>query len=155
MDKYLRWFDENFSKSKAMITEAKNVIPGGVQHNLAFNYPFPLAFNKAQGAYLWDINDNRYIDFLQSGGPTVLSSNYPAVKEKILELLNNCGPSTGLFHECEYKLAEFICSHLPAVDQYRALGSGTEAAMAAVRVARVATGRKKNHQDRWRLSRLE
>lgn len=143
LDKYLRWFDENCSKSKAMITKAKDVIPGGVQHNLAFNYPFPLAFNKAEGAYLWDVDGNRYIDFLQSGGPTVLGSNYPSVKEKVLELLNSCGPSTGLFHEYEYKLAEFICSHLPAVDMYRALGSGTEAAMAAVRVARVATGRKK------------
>ena len=143
LDKYLRWFDENCSKSKALITKAKDVIPGGVQHNLAFNYPFPLAFNKAEGAYLWDFDGNRYIDFLQSGGPTVLGSNYPAVKEKILELLNSCGPSTGLFHEYEYKLAEFICSHLPAVDRYRALGSGTEAAMAAVRVARAATGRKK------------
>ncbi|NQT96598.1 MAG: aminotransferase class III-fold pyridoxal phosphate-dependent enzyme [Candidatus Marinimicrobia bacterium] len=143
LDKYLRWFDENCSKSKAMITKAKDVIPGGVQHNLAFNYPFPLAFNKAEGAYLWDVDGNRYIDFLQSGGPTVLGSNYPSVKEKVLELLNSCGPSTGLFHEYEYKLAEFICSHLPAVDMYRALGSGTEAAMAAVRVARVATSRKK------------
>ncbi|MBC8400762.1 MAG: aminotransferase class III-fold pyridoxal phosphate-dependent enzyme [Candidatus Marinimicrobia bacterium] len=143
LDKYLRWFDEQCSKSKTMITKAKEVIPGGVQHNLAFNYPFPVAFNKAEGAYLWDIDGNRYIDFLQSGGPTVLGSNYTAVKDKVLELLNSCGPSTGLFHEYEYKLAEFICSHCPAVDMYRALGSGTEAAMAAVRVARVATGRKK------------
>ncbi len=143
LDKYLQWFDENCIKSKAMTSKAKDVIPGGVQHNLAFNYPFPLAFKKAEGAYLWDIDGNRYIDFLQSGGPTVLGSNYPAVKDKVLNLLDNCGPSTGLFHEYEYKLAEFICSHFPAVDMYRSLGSGTEAAMAAVRVARVATGRKK------------
>ena len=53
-------------------------IPGGVQHNLAFNYPFPIAIEKADGAYLWDADGNRYIDFLQAGGPTVLGSNYAA-----------------------------------------------------------------------------
>jgi len=46
--------------------EASKYIPGGVQHNLAFNYPFPIAISKAQGAYLWDVDGNRYIDFLQA-----------------------------------------------------------------------------------------
>lgn len=46
------------------------MIPGGVQHNLAFNYPFSLAMRSAEGAYLTDVDDNRYIDFLQAGGPT-------------------------------------------------------------------------------------
>ena len=137
------YFDKKCAKSKAMIEEAKTVIPGGVQHNLAFNYPFPLVFTKAEGAYLYDIDGNRYYDFLQAGGPTVLGSNPPAVREKVIELLNTCGPSTGLFHEYEYKLGKKISDLIPSVDMFRMLGSGTEACMTAIRVARLATGKKK------------
>ena len=53
------------------------------------------------GPYLYDIDGNRYYDFLQAGGPTVLGSNPISVREKVIELLNDCGPSTGLFHEYE------------------------------------------------------
>jgi len=143
IEKYKKYFDEKCTKSHSITSEAMNYIPGGVQHNLAFNYPFPLVFTKAEGAYLYDKDGNKYIDFLQAGGPTVLGSNYPYVKEKVIELLNECGPSTGLFHEYEYKIAKKICELFPSVDQFRMLGSGTEAVMAAIRVARLATKKKK------------
>lgn len=129
-------------KSKNLIDEAKNIIPGGVQHNLAFNYPFPLVFTKAEGAYLYDIDGNKYYDFLQAGGPTVLGSNPPEVRSKVIELLNDCGPSTGLFHEYEYKIAKKISESIKTVEMFRMLGSGTEACMAAIRVARLATEKK-------------
>lgn len=129
-------------KSKTMIEQAQEVIPGGVQHNLAFNYPFPLVFTKAEGAYLHDLDGNRYFDFLQAGGPTVLGSNPPAVRDKVIELLNTCGPSTGLFHEYEYKLAKKVTECIESVEMFRMLGSGTEACMAAIRVARLATKKK-------------
>ncbi|HQO31052.1 MAG TPA: aminotransferase class III-fold pyridoxal phosphate-dependent enzyme [Chitinophagales bacterium] len=143
MQQYLQYFDTKCSQSKQMITEAKQYIPGGVQHNLAFNYPFPVAFTKAEGAYLYDLDGNKYIDFLQAGGPTVLGSNYEIVKEKAIELINECGPSTGLFHEYEMKLAKIICKHMPSVEMFRMLGSGTEAVMGALRLARLVTGNKK------------
>ncbi len=143
MEAYLKYFEEKCKSSKDIIAKAQEYIPGGVQHNLAFNYPFPLVFTKAEGAYLYDEDGNKYIDFLQAGGPTILGSNYPDVKEKVIDLLNTCGPSTGLFHEYELKIAEFICKHFPSVDMFRMLGSGTEAVMAAIRVARLATGKKK------------
>lgn len=136
------YFDGKCSTSKEMIEKAKNVIPGGVQHNLAFNHPFPLVFTKAEGAYLWDIDGNKYYDFLQAGGPTILGSNPPAVREKVQELLDTCGPSTGLFHEYEYKLAKKLADNMPAVEMFRMLGSGTEACMASIRVARLATKKK-------------
>jgi Glutamate-1-semialdehyde aminotransferase len=136
------YFDKKCQKSKFMIEEAKNVIPGGVQHNLAFNYPFPLAFDKAEGAYLYDVDGNKYYDFLQAGGPTMLGSNPPEIRDKVIELLQNGGPSTGLFHEYEYKLAKKISDSVPSVDMFRMFGSGTEADMAAVRVARLATKKK-------------
>jgi glutamate-1-semialdehyde 2,1-aminomutase len=143
MEQYLNYFTTKCAKSKVMIDEAKRYIPGGVQHNLAFNYPFPIAFTKAEGAYLYDLDGNKYIDFLQAGGPTVLGSNYELVKQKSIELLNECGPSTGLFHEYELKLAELICHHMPSVEMFRMLGSGTEAVMGALRLARLVTGNKK------------
>ena len=143
MEEYLRYFDNKCHRSKEMTSEAKKYIPGGVQHNLAFNYPFPLVFTKAKGAYLYDLDGNKYIDFLQAGGPTVLGSNPPEIKEKIKELLDTCGPVTGLFHEYEMKIAEFICKRFKGVDKFRMLGSGTEGVMAAIRVARLATGKKK------------
>ena len=142
MKEYLDYFETKCARSKALSDEANEYIPGGVQHNLAFSYPFPLAIEKADGAHLWDVDGNRYIDFLQAGGPTVLGSNYPPLRDKIVELLAECGPVTGLFHEYELKLAELVNRFMPAVEMFRMLGSGTESVMAAIRVARTFTGKK-------------
>ena len=139
----LAYFDEKCAKSKEITTTAKKYIPGGVQHNLAFNYPFPICIEKAEGAYLWDRDGNKYFDFLQAGGPTILGSNFPAVREKVLELLNTCGPVTGLFHEGELLLAKKISELMPNCEMFRMLGSGTESVMAAIRVARCATKKKR------------
>ena len=147
------YYGKKCVKSKEMIDKAKEVIPGGVQHNLAFNYPFPLVFTKADGAYLYDIDGNKYFDFLQAGGPTVLGSNPKVVREQVIDLLNTCGPSTGLFHEFEYKLAKKIADSVETVDLFRMQGSGTEACMTAVRVARLAT-KKKNIFTMKRKSRM-
>ncbi len=143
-DALQRYLDEHFEArcraSRAMTAEAADCIPGGVQHNLAFNLPFPLVITRASGAHLTDLDGNEYLDFLQAGGPTVLGSNPPEVLEQVIELLTDCGPSTGLFHEYELKLARFIAEHMPAVPMFRMLGSGTEGCMAAIRVARLSTG---------------
>lgn len=143
MSEYLQYFEQKCQKSKEMITEAKKFIPGGVQHNLAFNYPFPIVIDKADGAYLWDADGNQYIDFLQSGGAIILGNNYKPVKDKVIQLINERGPVTGLFSEFELKLAKVINKHVPSIEMFRMLGSGTESAMAAIRVARLATGKKK------------
>lgn len=143
MEAYVKKINETCTLSKEMTAKASEYIPGGVQHNLAFNYPFPVVFTKAEGAYLYDLDGNKYIDFLQAGGPTVLGSNYEPVKRKAIELLETCGPSTGLFHEYEYKLAKIICDNMPSVEMFRMLGSGTEAVMGALRLARLVTGNKK------------
>ncbi len=139
----LKYYDEKCQKSRAIYEEAKEYIPGGVQHNLAFNKPFPVAFSKAEGAYLYDQDGNEYIDFLQAGGPTILGSNYEPVRKKVMELLETCGPVTGLLHEAELLIAKEINKHMPNVEMFRMLGSGTESVMAALRVARIATGNKR------------
>jgi glutamate-1-semialdehyde 2,1-aminomutase len=142
MQAYLDYFETKCKRSKELNDEACQIIPGGVQHNLAFNYPFPIAIEKADGAYLWDVDGNRYIDFLQAGGPTMLGSNYAPVREKVFEMLNLCGPVTGLFHEYELKLAQLIQRFMPSIEMFRMLGSGTESVMAAIRAARTFTKKK-------------
>ena len=113
MAQVLSYFANRCPKSKALTDEAKKYIPGGVQHNLAFNYPFPLAVDRAEAAYLWDADGNRYIDFLQAGGPTLLGNNYGPVQEKVVNLIRESGAATGLFHEYELKLARLINRHMP------------------------------------------
>lgn len=143
LDEYVeQYFNQKCTESKEMIEEAKQIIPGGVQHNLAFNFPFPIVITKADGAKLYDVDGNWYYDLLQAGGPTVLGSNPESVREKVIDLLNTCGPSTGLFHEYEYKLAKKISDLVPSVDMFRMLGSGTEACMCAARIARLKTKKK-------------
>jgi glutamate-1-semialdehyde aminotransferase len=143
MQEVLGYFDQKCKRSKEITDEAKKFIPGGVQHNLAFNYPFPIAIEKANGAHMWDVDGNQYIDFLQAGGPTVLGSNYAPVRDKVIEMMQTCGPVTGLFHEYELKLAELVNRLMPAVEMFRMLGTGTESVMAAIRAARAYTGKKK------------
>ncbi len=142
MAEYLEYFEKKCTRSHSLIQEAQKIIPGGVQHNLAFNFPFPIAIEKADNAHLWDVDGNQYIDFLQAGGPTILGSNYAPVREKVIEMLQSCGPVTGLFHEYELKLAQLIQKHMPSIEMFRMLGSGTESVMAAIRAARTYTHKK-------------
>ncbi|OLR55876.1 glutamate-1-semialdehyde aminotransferase [Hornefia porci] len=142
-DTILKYYDEKCAGSRKIYEEAKQYIPGGVQHNLAFNKPFPVCFDRAEGAYLYDRDGNRYIDFLQAGGPTILGSNYPAIRDAAIGLLNTCGPVTGLLHEAELMIARKIHQCMPNVEMFRMLGSGTESVMAALRISRIATGHKR------------
>ena len=124
MAQVLEAFETRLAGSRRLSDQAKQLIPGGVQHNLAFNHPFPLAVSRAEGAYVWDVDGNRYIDFLQAGGPTVLGSNHPPVREKVIELLHGCGPVTGLLHEYEVKLAALVQRYMPSTSQGARLRPG-------------------------------
>ncbi len=139
----MKYYDEKCKQSKAIYEESSKYIPGGVQHNLAFNKPFPMCMAKADGAYLYDKDGNKYIDFLQAGGPTILGNNYEPVRKAAIELLNECGPTTGLLHEAEMLIAKEINKHMPNVEMFRMLGSGTESVMASLRIARIATEHKR------------
>jgi glutamate-1-semialdehyde 2,1-aminomutase len=97
--------------------------------------------DRCDGASMWDVDGNRYIDFLQAGGPTLLGSNYRPLLDRVRALLEHCGPVTGMFHEYEVKLAELIRHHMPANEMFRMLGSGTEGVMGAIRLARAYTNK--------------
>ena len=141
VDKYMEYFDTKCVKSKEEFEKAKNVIPGGIQHNLANNHPFALAIDRADGSYLYDIDGNRYIDLLCAGGPIILGNNYPAVRDATVDHIINKAPLTGLYNCYERELAELICRHMPNIEMFRALASGTEADIIGIRLARAFTGK--------------
>ncbi|MES2556834.1 MAG: glutamate-1-semialdehyde 2,1-aminomutase [Bacteroidota bacterium] len=131
--------------SQALYETAKKYFPGGVNSPVrAFKSVdgTPLFIKKGNGAYIWDEDDNEFIDFCGSWGPLILGHNHPAVYSKVVEALGN-GSSFGAPTRLENELAELILSKNNFIDKLRFTSSGTEAVMSAIRVARGYTGRNK------------
>ena len=133
------------TKSEALFGRAQQLIPGGVNSPVrAFKHVGrnPIYFERGEGAYLYDVDGNRYIDFCASFGPLILGHSHPTVVEAIK---TQAGKATtfGACHEKEVQLAELILKSFPYLDQVRLLNSGTEAVMTAIRIARGATQRPK------------
>ncbi|KNZ32275.1 MAG: glutamate-1-semialdehyde aminotransferase [Methylibium sp. NZG] len=129
----------------ALFARAQKVIPGGVNSPVrAFRAVggTPRFITRAQGAYLFDAEGRRYIDYIGSWGPMILGHGHPAVLEAVHRAVDE-GLSFGAPTEREVELAEEILSLVPSMDQLRLVSSGTEAAMSALRLARGATGRSK------------
>jgi glutamate-1-semialdehyde 2,1-aminomutase len=126
-----------------LFERAKQVIPGGVNSPVrAFKAVggTPRFVQRAQGAYFWDANGQRYIDYIGSWGPMILGHGHPAVVEAVQKAVLE-GFSYGAPTEREIELAEEILQLVPSMDMLRLVSSGTEAAMSAIRLARGATGR--------------
>jgi glutamate-1-semialdehyde 2,1-aminomutase len=102
----------------------------------------PVFFRKANGAYLWDVDGNKYIDYVGSWGPAILGHAHPAVIQAVQDKAVD-GLSFGAPTEAELMMAEKLCELMPSIEQVRLVSSGTEATMSAIRLARGATGRKK------------
>ncbi|QDH77643.1 glutamate-1-semialdehyde-2,1-aminomutase [Echinicola soli] len=135
----------NIQNSKSLFFNAQNFIPGGVNSPVrAFKAVGgdPLFIKKAEGAYLYDEDDNRYIELINSWGPMILGHNHPAINEAIIKAVEN-GTSFGAPTAKEIDIAELICKMVPSVEKVRMVNSGTEATMSAVRLARGYTGRDK------------
>ena len=133
------------STSIELFQRAQQTIPGGVNSPVrAFKSVVgtPVFMKSAKGAYMYDSDGNRYIDFINSWGPMILGHAYEpvveAIKEKVAE-----GTSFGAPTELEIEMAELIVSMVPNVDLVRMVNSGTEACMSAIRLARGFTGRNK------------
>ncbi|MBC8871052.1 MAG: aminotransferase class III-fold pyridoxal phosphate-dependent enzyme, partial [Planctomycetes bacterium] len=130
-------------KSHEIFTRAQQLMPGGVNSPArAFGAVGgePLVFANAQGAYLYDVDGNRYIDYIGSWGPMILGHRHPKVDEAIRDAVGR-GTSFGAPTEAENKLAELIIEAVPSVEKVRLVNSGTEATMSAIRLARGYTGR--------------
>ncbi len=134
-----------FPRSHAAFARAKQLLPGGVNSPArAFGAVGgePLFIDHAAGAYLYDLDGNRYIDYIGSWGPMILGHAYPPVIAA-LETAIRRGTSYGAPTEAESELAELIIACVPSVEQVRLVNSGTEATMSAIRLARGYTGRDK------------
>lgn len=131
--------------SEQLFEKAKTYFPGGVNSPVrAFKSVMgaPLFIKKGDGAYVWDEDDNQFIDFCCSWGPLILGHNNEKVRKKIEETLAN-GTSFGAPTKLENELAELILSRNPYADKIRFTSSGTEAVMSAIRLARGYTKRDK------------
>ena len=131
------------ARSAAIVARARKVMPGGVSSPVrAFGGvggdPFVVA--RGEGALIWDVDDNEYIDFVLSWGPLILGHAAPVVLDALDETMQR-GTSFGITTELEVELAELITERLPHVEMVRFVSSGTEATMSALRLARAATGR--------------
>ncbi|MGZ3852543.1 MAG: glutamate-1-semialdehyde 2,1-aminomutase [Flavisolibacter sp.] len=135
----------NISKSEQLFSRAQNSIPGGVNSPVrAFKSVggTPIFLQRAKGAYLYDVDGNEYIDYINSWGPMILGHAYEpvvkAIQEKALDSTSFGAPT-----ELEIDMAELIKTMVPNVDLVRMVSSGTEACMSAIRLARGYTGRNK------------
>lgn len=135
----------HIQQSEALFDRAKNSIPGGVNSPVrAFRSVGgkPLFIKKAKGPYLFDEDGNQYIELINSWGPMVLGHAHPIIEEAVREALSD-SLSFGAPTRKEVEMAELICSMVPSVEMVRMVNSGTEATMAAIRVARGYTGKEK------------
>jgi len=135
----------NIEKSKQLFERAQQAIPGGVNSPVrAFKSVggTPVFMEKTKGAYLFDANGNKYIDYINSWGPMILGHAYEpvinAIREKVLDAVSFGAPT-----ELEIEMAELIKSMAPNIDLIRMVSSGTEACMSALRLARGFTGKNK------------
>jgi glutamate-1-semialdehyde 2,1-aminomutase len=131
-------------RSRELQLRAESLLPGGVDSPVrAFRAVGgdPPFVTRAEGAYLWDADGNRYLDMFGSWGPMILGHAFPAVVEAVREAAQR-GTSFGASHAGEGELAELVMRCFPSVERLRFTSSGTEACMSAVRLARGFTGRK-------------
>lgn len=129
----------------ALFERARHMLPGGVNSPVrAFNAVGgePFFTQRAEGARLWDVEGNAYIDYVGSWGPMIVGHNHPEVRAAVERAVRD-GLSFGTPCPAENEMAEVIISLVPSVDMVRMVNSGTEATMSAIRLARGATGRSK------------
>lgn len=134
-----------YERSSQLFKEAKNYLPGGVNSPVrAFSAVGgdPLFIKKAKGAYLFDEDNNRFIDYVNSWGPMILGHAHESVVEAVTEKAKN-GTSFGAPTEIETEIAKLAISMVPNIDKIRFVNSGTEACMSAVRLARGFTKKEK------------
>jgi glutamate-1-semialdehyde 2,1-aminomutase len=132
------------TRSDALFEEAQELIPGGVNSPVrAFRAVgrTPVFVERAEGPYLYDVDGNRYIDYVGSFGPLIMGHAHPAIVSAIVHAAT-CGTSYGAPTALEVELARAIRTAMPAVEMVRLVNSGTEATMSALRLARAFTGRE-------------
>ncbi len=128
-------------QSAALHRRALQLFPDGVAANSQMRAPHPVYLTHAEGARLYDVDGNAYIDFMLGAGPAILGHRHPAIRDAISRALDSGLPNIAVAEQ-QIALAETIQRLMPSIERIRFLPTGTEAVQAAIRVARRATGRK-------------
>lgn len=133
------------AKSQELFKRAVNRIPGGVNSPVRAYGAIgetPRFIQGAVGSSIFDVDGQKYLDYICSWGPMILGHNHPVIRDAVVRACEN-GLSFGCATEREVEMAEFICERIPHVEMIRMVNSGTEAVMSAIRVARGFTGKSK------------
>jgi glutamate-1-semialdehyde 2,1-aminomutase len=133
-------FAERFAGSLAMHQRANQVIPGGITHDGRYLKPFPPYIARSDGAYKWDVDGNKLIDYVVGHGSLILGHNDPEITAALREQVA-LGTHLGAGHEAEVRWAEAISRVVPTAEKVKFTASGTESTLLAMRVARSFTGR--------------
>jgi len=141
MEEYLRNYLERTPRSAELYRRAGAVMPGGVSHNPRYFPPHPVYIRKAEGARIWDVDGNEYIDLWMGHYAHILGHRPEPIRKALREGIEE-GTHWGVAQEIQVALAEEICDLFPAAEMMRFGVTGTEAAMYAVRLARGTTGRR-------------
>ena len=128
--------------SRELYARARRVIAGGVTHDVRVHSPFPVMVERAEGSRKWDVDGNEYIDYTMGHGALILGHAHPVPTQAAIAQLSR-GTHYGASHEIETAWAELICELMPSVERVRFTGSGTEATLMAMRLARAHTGRER------------
>lgn len=135
-------YAESLPASRALFERAQEIFPDGVTHDNRRMRPFPIYVERARGAYKWDVDGNRYVDYWMGHGALLFGHNPPGVEAAALEAVRQ-GSHHGAGHRREVEWGEWVRRLVPSAERVRFTASGTEATHMALRLARAATGRKR------------
>src|SRR5437016_12287462 len=133
-------FEKEFATSRKLFEQAQHLFPNGVTHDLRYLQPFPIYIDRAQGAYKWDVDGHRLIDYWSGHGALLLGHSHPDVVEAVSRQMGRATHPGGC-HELELEWGEWVRRLVPSAEKMRFVSSGTEATLMALRLARLATGK--------------
>ena len=131
----------------------RQIFPDGVTHDNRRMQPFPIYIERAEGAYKWDVDGHRYIDYWMGHGALLLGHSPPHICQAVIEQMQR-GTHYGASHAKEVEWGEWVCRLVPCAEMVRFTASGTEATHMALRLARAFTGQTARGEVRWPLPRL-
>ncbi len=138
----LQHFEVEFANSRKLFDQAKALFPQGVTHDLRYLEPFPIYIDRALGAYKWDVDGHRLIDFWSGHGSLLLGHSHPEVVAAVQRQMSRATHPGGC-HELEIEWGQWVQRLVPSAEKMRFTSSGTEATLMALRLSRMFTGRPK------------
>ncbi len=135
-------YAKEFATSRKLFEQAKTIFPNGVTHDLRHLEPFPIYVERAEGAYKWDVDGHRLIDYWSGHGALLLGHSHPAVVKAVQQQMSRA-THPGACHKLEMEWAQWVQRLVPSAQKLRFVSSGTEATLMALRLARIFTGRPK------------